>query len=372
MVTSSTIVSAISIFDKVMPRATTLNIDLSSLTHNTSILRKLAAPQKIMAVIKANAYGHGLVKIGQHLQHQVDGFAVAITEEAILLRDAGISSPILVLEGPHSEEDMVQMKERQLWPVFHNLKQVSWCPIEAPGLSEAWLKIDSGMHRLGFSIGEIATIKSSLETHGVKNLTLMSHLAAAEYFDNELNKSQLRLWRSALQQWDSPTSIQNSAAIRTFSSAGSDWARVGYALFGGNIQGIPKDLSLKPTMHLKSEVIATRKIPQGNSVGYGGRWVAPRDSTIATLPIGYGDGYPRSAIDGTPVLVNGRTGKLAGTVSMDMITVDVTDCGDIKPGMPATLWGGEIDIDEVALNCGTIGYELMTRITERVPRHYHE
>ena len=354
-----------------MSRATVVHIDLGAISANIATLRARLATQKFMAVVKADAYGHGAVPVATHIEPDVDAIAVAFTEEAVLLREAGISKPLLILEGPHSASDLALICKLDLWPVVHCEEQVEWCQASGSNLSHAWIKIDTGMHRLGFRPEELAWARESLQGSGVQHLTAMSHLASAEDPEASLTLLQQEQWGELAGAWGEEVSLHNSAASRLTLDSQSDWVRVGYALYGGQVTGLEAEQPLQAAMQLISEVIAMRSVPRGESVGYGGRWTAQRDSVVATVPVGYGDGYPWGAADGTPVGINGHIAPLAGRVSMDMLTVDVTDCGDISLGTPVTLWGDQPQIDEVARHSGTIGYELMTRLTARAPRHYH-
>ena len=354
-----------------MSRATTIHIDLTAIRDNIVALRAPLSDQKLIAVVKANAYGHGAVPVTQHIETLVDALAVAYTEEAVILREAGIKAPILVLEGPHAASDLALAAKLDLWPVLHQEEQLQWCKAHAADLPHVWIKLDTGMHRLGFASDQAGTVRHKLQEMGITSVTVMSHLASAEDPDSSLTQTQLARWRQHTGSWDAPSSLHNSAATRSALPAPSDWVRVGYALYGGQIQGLAPDPKIKPAMQLRSAVLAVRRVNAGESVGYGGRWTAQRDSLIATLPIGYGDGYPWAAADGTPISINGQIAPLAGRVSMDMTTVDVTDCGGVTIGAPALLWGDQPHIDEVANHCGTIGYELMTRLTARAPRRYH-
>ena len=354
-----------------MSRATTVHIDLTAISDNIAALRAPLSDQKLIAVVKANAYGHGAVPVAQHIEAFVDALAVAYTEEALVLREAGIKAPILVLEGPHAASDLALAAKLDLWPVLHQEDQLQWCKSLAADLSQVWIKLDTGMHRLGFASDQVSSVRVQLQEMGITSVTAMSHLASAEDPDSALTQTQLANWSYHTDSWDAPTSLHNSAATRSSLAASSDWVRVGYALYGGQIQGLAPDPKIKAAMQLRSSVLTVRQVKSGESVGYGGRWTAQRDSLIATLPIGYGDGYPWAAADGTPISINGQIAPLAGQVSMDMTTVDVTDCVGVTTGAPAVLWGDQPHIDEVASHCGTIGYELMTRLTARAPRRYH-
>ncbi|MDG1932213.1 MAG: alanine racemase [Luminiphilus sp.] len=354
-----------------MSRATTIHIDLTVISDNIAALRAPLSNQKLLAVLKANAYGHGAIPVAQHIEAMVDALAVAYTEEAVILRDAGIKAPILVLEGPHDASDLALIAKLDLWPVLHQEEQLQWCKAQAAHLPHVWIKLDTGMHRLGFAPDQIGPVRQQLQEMGIASVTAMSHLASAEDPDSPLTQTQLASWSRHTGLLDAPTSLHNSAATRSSLPAHSDWIRVGYALYGGQIQGLAVDPKIKAAMELRSAVLAVRQVKIGESVGYGGRWIAQRDSLIATLPVGYGDGYPWAAADGTPISINGQIAPLAGRVSMDMTTVDVTDCVGVTTGAPAVLWGDQPQIDEVANHCGTIGYELMTRLTARTPRRYH-
>jgi alanine racemase len=355
-----------------MPRATTVSIDLGAISDNIAVLKTDLGATRFMGVIKADAYGHGAVPVAQHIEGSVDAFAVAFTEEALALRAAGIGKPILILEGPHSAEDVALAAEENLWLALHEHSQVDWCLPHGDALPHLWIKIDTGMHRLGFPAEQLSTVRRSLENAGCTRLTLMSHLASAELPESPLSKRQLDRWREIVSDWPHEISLSNSAASRLGLAAKDTWGRLGYAMYGGLITGLTSNSALKPAMQFHTTVMALRQVAAGEFVGYGGRWTAQRDSVIATLPVGYGDGYPWSAQNGTPVAVNGKKAPLVGRVSMDMVTVDVTDCGSVTIGTPAILWGQNPGVDEVAEACGTIGYELMTRMTGRATRYYRK
>ena len=354
-----------------MSRTTTVHIDLTAIGENIHTLRGSLAAQRFMAVVKADAFGHGAVRVARHIQPSVDALAVAFTEEAVALREAGVDAPLLILEGPHTARDLALAGKLNLWPVIHSDEQIEWCKTLGTNVSQAWIKIDTGMHRLGFTAERYAGVRDTLLSYGIGEITAMSHLASAEEPDDALTRAQLRRWEETVRHGQDSTSLHNSAATQRALSAPSDWLRVGYALYGGQIKGLPNPAPLRPAMRFSSSVIALRDVSIGESVGYGGRWTAQRDSVIATVPVGYGDGYPLGAADGTPVEIDGQIVPLAGQVSMDMVTVDVTDCSNLNLGAPAVLWGDEPSIDDVAAHSGTIGYELMTRLTPRANRVYH-
>ena len=353
-----------------MSRPTQFTIDLQALRENARTLKDLAGPRCTMAVVKANAYGHGAVPCARALSFLVDAFAVAITEEAIALRNAGIDLPILVLQGPHSLEDAHIMSSAALWPAISSEHQIDWLEQTGPQFEQVWLKCDTGMNRLGFMPDEITSVRSRLTALSVSDVVLMSHFADAEAPDSALTARQLLRW-GQISDAEPSGSFSNSAATTGKIAPNESWVRLGYSLYGGSLVALPCGYSLKPVMQFESCIASVRWIEVGESVGYGGRWVARRRSRIATIPAGYGDGYPRAARDGTPIGTAHGTVLLAGKVSMDMITADITDLPALDIGSPVTLWGDSPCIDEVAGHCDTIGYELCTRITQRTPRRFH-
>ena len=353
-----------------MSRPTQFTIDLQALRENARTLKDLAGPRCTMAVVKADAYGHGAVPCARALSSLVDAFAVAITEEAVALRNAGIDLPILVLQGPHSLEDAQIMSSAALWPAISSEHQIDWLEQTGPQFEQVWLKCDTGMHRLGFMPDEITSVRSRLTALSVSDVVLMSHFADAEAPDSALTARQLLSW-GQISDEALASSFSNSAATTGQIAPTESWVRLGYSLYGGSLVTVPDGYSLKPVMQFESRIASVRWIEAGESVGYGGRWVARRRSRIATIPAGYGDGYPRAARDGTPIGTEHGTVLLAGKVSMDMITADITDLAALDIGSPVTLWGDSPYIDEVAGHCDTIGYELCTRITQRTPRQFH-
>lgn len=356
-----------------MPRPTHVTIDLDALAHNARITRRLTPGKRLMACVKADAYGHGAVPCAQTLAPLVDAFAVAHAEEAHNLRDAGISLPILVLEGPFDVTDAKTIGDLALWTVVHSDHQLPWVIEHLPRENaNVWLKLDTGMHRLGIQIDTLPAIWSQLLEAGFHDPVLMTHLAFAEQGSSELTRQQANQWREALASLPSPTphtSALNSAAIIGELPISGDWVRPGYMLYGGLSANGPTT-ELRPVMSLRSEVMAVRHIPQGDSVGYGGRWIAPRPSRIATVPVGYGDGYPRHAANGAPVWIEGQECPLIGRVSMDMVTVDITDHPNATIGSAVELWGQHIGIDRLAQAADTIGYTLMTQISSRPARQW--
>ena len=349
-----------------MSRPTRVTIDLKALTDNAQALRKQAGYRKFMAVVKADAYGHGATECAHALSEHVDAFAVAITEEALALRSAGIEQPILVLQGPHSADDLKAAVQASLWPAISNHDQLDWLKQSNARFEAVWIKCDTGMHRLGFAPDSVATVRQTLASIGIRQTVLMSHLADGEHSESTVTQQQKRAWAMVTQD-TKETSLSNSAGLLGRAVDNETWVRLGYALYGGSVS----EKTLKPVMAFSSKIASIRCIEPGETVGYSGRWVAKRASKIATIPVGYADGYPRAARDGTPIGSPFGLIPLAGKVSMDMITADITDQPQLKVGSPVTLWGATPSIDQVASHCDTIGYELLTRITQRVPKLFY-
>ncbi len=354
-----------------MARPNQARLDLRALRHNVSVARQLAPHSKVMAVVKANAYGHGAVTIAGALQALVDALAVACIEEAMELRYAGITTPILLLEGVFSAAELATASQLDLWVSITNEQQLSWLEDAAlPIPLTCWLKIDTGMHRLGVAPEHAQRCHQRLSaSHNAdKDTVTYTHFAAADDLHSPQTQQQLAVFEAL--PFPAGRSAANSAGLLAWPSAHYDWVRPGYMLYGNSpmLQDHPQAQALQPVMTLTSAVIALRDVAVGDAVGYGGTWVAQRASRIATVTIGYGDGYPRQAPNGTPVLVNGQRAPLAGRVSMDMITVDVTDLNHVQLGAEVVLWGVGLPAAEVARCADTVGYELTARMPARTPR----
>lgn len=353
-----------------MYRPTKAYINLTSLRYNLQVAKSTALSSKVLAVIKADGYGHGIIRVAQSLS-SADGFAVASIDEALQLRQAGFLHRILLLEGLFSEAELALVCQHRLDVVVHSRHQLEWLLAgQIKGKINVWVKIDTGMHRLGFQLDELDWVVDQLEQNRQPfQVHLMSHLASA---DESLvfTEGQLRLFNSISAQFDYPKSLANSAGLLGFKVAHFDWVRPGIMLYGAGESNSTFKPKLKPVMTLASEVIALKWVAEGQSVGYGQTWQACRDTYIAVIAIGYGDGYPRHAQSGTPVLINGHRQALVGRVSMDMICVDVTELANtVRIGDPVILWGDEaLTVDEVARHTGTIGYELLCGVAPRVPR----
>lgn len=364
-----------------MNRGTVARIDLAALQHNLQCIKQQAPDSRVWAVIKADAYGHGSVACAQALSHSnlayanhashADGFAVATLEEAKTLRSAGITQPILLLEGAVNAIECQQAAELQLSLMIHHQDQVDWLDdIDADKPLSVWLKADTGMHRLGVPTNDVATIAEQLQYKPqVATVGIASHFACSDDPGHPMNLQQISRFNSCAPK-DFRRSLANSAAIWNYPESHFDWVRPGIALYGASpvADVTAAALGLKPVMHLTTQVIAERWIAAGDTVGYGGSWRADKPSRIATLAIGYADGYPRHAPVGTPVWIKGHLVPLIGRVSMDMITVDVTDIAAPTLYEQAELWGNNLPVDQVAAAIGTISYELLTRVSPRVPR----
>ncbi len=349
-------------------------IHLPALRHNLGIAKAFAPNSKVLAVVKANGYGHGICRVAQQLV-DADGFGVASMDEALQLRQKGFLHRILLLEGLFSEIEMPLAIQNRLDIVVHSEHQLQWLlNYQTTIVMTVWLKIDTGMHRLGFSSNEIPSVIKRLEQSlSSFNIHLMSHLASADESSSsaiEFTQNQINVFNQVTEKFAFPKSLSNSAGLQAYRASRYDWVRPGILLYGAGQtdQTQNKQTQLKPVMRLESEVIAVKWIKSGEFVGYGNDWQASKDTCIAVIAIGYGDGYPRHAITGTPVLIEGKRVPLIGRVSMDMITVDITKYSDdINIGSLATLWGGELSIDEIAKCANTICYELLCGITSRVP-----
>lgn len=351
---------------KPMSRPLRATVGLSALRHNLGIARRHAPNARIMAVIKANGYGHGMLRVARALE-AADGFAVLNLAEAISLREAGSRQEILLLEGFFSADELPLIDRHGLSTVIHTHWQIdALLKASPPSPIRAWLKINSGMNRLGFQPDEVPSALQSLQQAGAQ-VTLMTHFACADeaYGITE----QLALFNSITHGLELPRSLSNSAAVLNHPDAHGEWVRPGIMLYGASPTNhqTPSELGLKPAMTLSSELIAVRNIPAASAVGYGASFRAPVAMRIGTVACGYADGYPRHAPTGTPVLVNGLRSRIIGRVSMDMLTVDLTDIPDARIGSPVTLWGEGLPVDEVATAAGTISYELLCAIAARVP-----
>lgn len=355
-----------------MPRQTIAHVDLDALRHNYRLARERAGSASAMAVIKADGYGHGIRAVARALAADVRCFAVACIEEAQAIRDEGLEQPVVLLQGVHSKSDVVTCARLGFEMVVHSDYQLQWV-IDSPDRPTLWIKVNSGMNRLGFRPSELMVVMARSEQAGCRPKGFMTHFASADEPRSPVTDEQTRVFHEAVAPWpELLRSVGNSAAHFRPGQPLFDWSRPGIMLYGASPLGDRDgdELGLKPVMTLESELIAVRTLQPGDSVGYGQTWTADRPTPMGIVAIGYGDGYPRHAGTDTPAWVNGRRIRLIGRVSMDMLAVDLSAAPAAQPGDKVELWGANVPIDEVARHAGTIGYELLTGVTARVPRRY--
>ena len=348
-------------------------INLQALQHNFHRVQALAPDSKIMAIIKANAYGHGLVPVAQALRGR-DAFGVACLDEAISLREAGFDRRIVLLEGLFGADDLALIHGYRLDVVIHHISQVEILEQDRPAKPvDVWLKIDTGMHRLGFAPDQVAAVTERLERLPQPGcVRYLSHFACADEPDNPATQIQIDRFEEACADFKGERSLANSAAVLAWPASHGDWVRPGIMLYGSS--PLPartaEDLGLQPVMTLATRLIAVNPHSKGEAVGYGGDWTCSEDMPVGVAAMGYGDGYPRHAPAGMPVLVNGKRSALIGRVSMDMICIDLRTRPDAKVGDEVILWGEGLPVDEVAQQAGTISYELLCGVGSRVRFEY--
>lgn len=353
-----------------MTRPIRATLDLSALRGNLAVARQHAGEARLWAVIKANAYGHGLMRAAEALDDLADGYALLDLDDAVALREAGYRQPILLLEGFFEADELPLLAEYGLTPVVHALEQIEMLTGAAlPARLPVYLKINTGMNRLGLSLDSFHAALTALETlPSVASVTLMTHFADAD-LERGIGWQMARFVESA-QGCRHPVSLANSAALLRFPEVRRGWARPGIMLYGSS--PFPQDetagqLGLRPVMTLSSELIAVHDLQKGDRVGYGGVFSAEEPMRIGIVACGYADGYPRHAPTGTPILVEGRRTRTVGRVSMDMIMVDLTGIPAAGIGSPVVLWGEGLPVDDVAAAAGTVSYELLCALAQRVP-----
>jgi alanine racemase len=359
-----------------MTRPTGARIDRAALRHNLGVARRAARGARVLAVVKADAYGHGVDDVVDALSG-ADAFGVACVEEALAVRARCRERPVVLLEGFFHPAELDPILRHRLDVVVHRHDQVeALAHLDPPHPVTVWLKVDSGMHRLGFPPEEVPAVWRRLSaSRGVAApVHLMTHLACADTPRHLANAAQMERFAGAIAGLPGPVSIANSAALLGIDTARRDWVRPGIMLYGASpLEAVPAaDLGLAPVMTLESALISVKRCAAGGAVGYGATWVAPEDMPLGVAAIGYGDGYPRHAPSGTPVLVKGHRATLVGRVSMDMITLDLRGVPDPRPGDPVVLWGEGLPVDDIARAAGTIPYELLCGVTPRVPKRLTE
>ncbi|MDF2177335.1 alanine racemase [Aliiglaciecola sp. CAU 1673] len=358
-----------------MFRPTYARIDLDAVLHNYRQAVALAPNSQTLAVIKADAYGHGALAVAKKLAGHAPAFAVACIDEALALRNAGIHTPILLLEGFYDPKEIPIAAQHGFWMMIHDEAQLdilSKIRLDKP--LHCWLKLDTGMHRLGTAVSRLPQMLQRLaEIDSIApDPVLATHFACSEELQKDMTTRQIADFYAGAKCTGLPLSLANSAAVYLHEASHAQWNRPGIMLYGSTpLPGkSPAQLGLRAAMQLYSQIFALRELKPGETVGYGARWTARRPSRIATLAIGYADGYPRLTDSSTQVYLHGRYAPVVGTVSMDMLAVDVTDVPEAKLGDQVELWGEKVLVSDVAAAAHTIGYELLTKVTLRVPRHY--
>lgn len=368
----------------------TATINGNALRHNFQLIKSLAPHSKICAVVKANAYGQGLRFVTKNLETMADAFGVARIKEALAIQESGYAGKIVLLEGFFDREELLKTLSRRFDTVIHCVEQLElleqvaaeWQAEQQKGFWKrktkiyfpvsVWLKIDTGMHRLGIHPEQVAEFYQRLKACPLVNdITFISHFSRADEPDCGYTEKQIATFEQATQPYQAQRSISASSGILYWQQAHYDWVRPGIILHGISPHSQPiTELGFKPVITLSSSLIAVRSHKAGEPVGYGAGWVSPKETTIGVVAIGYGDGYPRNAPQGTPVFINGRKVPIVGRVSMDMMTVDLGADSQDKVGDEVILWGEELLIEEVAQAIGVINYELITKLTPRVIYEY--
>jgi alanine racemase len=357
-----------------MSRKVRADVDLDAIRHNYRLALAQAPSARAVAIIKANAYGHGAVPVARALEPEVPAFGVAAIEEALELREAGIQVPIMLLEGCFDADELPLVDRHGFWPALHSDHQLE--ALEAANMKSrfpVFLKVDTGMHRLGFAPADVPSRVQRLQALAcVEEVIIMTHFARSDEPQQGATQAQIECFES-LQGIDGlGACLSNSAAVMAWPRAHGNWVRPGMMLYGATPFGEPQAVAdqLQPAMTLSTEIIALRDVAVGETVGYGGTFVCERPTRIATIAMGYGDGYPRHARNGTPTIVRGQRAPVAGRVSMDMMTLDVTDVPGVQIGDRVELFGKQLSVAEVATWCDTIPYTMVTCLTPRVPRYY--
>jgi len=358
-----------------MTRAVEALINLRALSHNLQCVRENAPDSQLLAVIKANAYGHGLLRVA-HALRDADAFAVASLDEALVLREAGVKHRIVLLEGVFDCDELLLASQQGLTIVVHHAMQLQMLETyQLVSPLDVWLKIDTGMHRLGFAPEQVQSCYQRLEQckSVATPICLLTHLANADDRQDDLTPRQVECFHDAVEGLNAEHSIANSAGIlawpQTHFNEHSSWVRPGIMLYGVSpfVDSLGEEHKLQAVMTLRSRLIAVSHRKAGETLGYGASWRCPIDMPVGVVAVGYGDGYPYHAPSGTPMLVNGQCAPLVGRVSMDMICVDLRGCDNAEIGSEVVLWGDGLPVEEVARAAGTIPYELLCGITARVP-----
>jgi alanine racemase len=362
-----------------MSRTAVAILSTENLLHNLQVIKNQAPRSKVIAMVKANAYGHGLRSVSTRLEKHVDMLGVASIDEALALRKVGVEIPIILAEGVFEPNELLVASTEGFHVVFHEEIQLQWLAnLSCPLPIQAWLKVDTGMGRLGFDINKASEFfdqlaKSRQIAHPIR---IMSHMACADDPSNPLNQKQIDGFKSFIQKISakgpSEYSLCNSAGVFQFPECHYNFIRPGIALYGASplLNKTAAELNLKPVMTLQTSLIARKDVTKGSPIGYGARFTCPTDLPVGIIAFGYGDGYPRNTKDGAPILVNNTKCRLIGRVSMDMIAVDLTSCPNAKVGDPVILWGNDLPIEEVAKFTDNVSYDLLTGVQNRVKFHW--
>ncbi len=342
-----------------------MTLDVAALHHNLLTVRQTAPQSRIMAVVKADAYGHGLQYLWPYLARDVEGMAVARVSEAVELREFGYKGTALVLSGFDDADDLRAIDEHHLQTVIHHPRQVALLAkttLKHP--LTVWLKIETGMHRLGLAAAEVDMAYHQVKAHPqIADVILMTHFASSESKDMAITQKQIEAFQHIIKPYSESCSLSNSAGILAFPEARQQWVRPGLMMYGGSpFLPAEEKPSLKPVMRLTAPIKAIRTIQAGDAVGYGGTFIAKESMDIAVVGIGYGDGYPRLLPNGTPVWLNGKIAKMVGRVSMDSVMIDISDYSDVAVGQRAVLWGPELTVETVADYAKTDPRELLCKM----------
>lgn len=366
-----------------MSRSTVVRIDLTALKQNLKRAKSAAPNSRIVAMVKSNAYGHGLLRVS-HALDSTDAYGVARVDEAVQLREGGIDKPVIVMEGFQDSSDLSMVRELALQPVVHADHQLALIRSELKQQTDhplrIWLKLDTGMHRLGFDASRYVEIYNDLKANPqVEVSTIMTHFACADDRNDNSTNRQIALFDQVTAELGDGysaacASLANSAGLLAWPDSQRQWVRPGVMLYGASpfLHGGATEDGLCPAMTFKSRIIALHEVAAGESVGYGATFTCRQKSLIGVVAAGYGDGYPRRATDGTPLLVNGNRCPLIGRVSMDMLCIDLTGQAAVKVGQEVTLWGEGLPVEEIADHIGTIPYTLFCGITQRTKYEYKE
>ena len=349
-----------------MTRPARVSFSPAAVRANLEVVRKLAPASKVLAIVKADGYGHGIVRMARALG-DVEALGVASIEEAVRLRDAGIERPIVLLEGPFEARELVEINLHRLESVVHNEEQLAWFS-RHEGKAPLWLKIDTGMHRLGFAPADVPAALAALPSAG-RVVRLLTHFHSAHLPQEESVGRQLALFRQTVGGGPHEHCLANSSALLQWAETRCEWIRPGLLLYGVSplASTSAEQLGLRPVMTVSSALIAVKEVPAGGTLGYGGTWRCPESMRVGVVAFGYADGYPRHAGTGTPVLVNGVRTQVLGDPTMDMLMVDLRTVPAARVGDPVVLWGEGLPVEEIAQHAATIPYELLCRMRMRAP-----